>query len=79
MNAEMKILIVDYNTKENIVVYHDPRDVIEKPKAGIIQLMGNGKIMREFHLVYTDLRKVYTHDLDFIEYEFHYFVDVEIK
>jgi len=75
----MKILIVDHNTKENIVVYHDPRDVIEKPKEKIIQIIGNGKILRQFHLVYCDLRKVHSQDLDFIEYEFYYFVDREIN
>lgn len=75
----MKILVIDYNTKKNIAVYHDPRDVIEKPKKGIIKIMDKGQILRQFHLVYSDLRKVNSQDLDLIEYEFHYFVDGEIK
>ena len=74
----MKIIFTDCATGDKIGIYHDPINILIKPRNQVVKIIDGRQITEYRYLVHT-FREMYEKDLDVLEYFVEVLVDSTSK
>jgi len=74
----MKVIFTDYTTGDKVGIYHDPINILIKPRNQVVKIIDGRQITEYRYFVHT-FKEMYEKDLDVLEYFVEVLVDSASK